>query len=104
MFNPKAEAKFYDVRLRLELALERFGLNAGYPGEDQDSHFIPREEIEQIESMATALAPVGFSLCRLSGMQGSPAAEPGGNHAGQGNAGHSLVEGARGQGKSLTPW
>lgn len=65
VFTLEAGAKFEDVRHRLEPALERYGLITAYPREEQVSHFILREEIEQIERMATALPLIFLGVAAI---------------------------------------
>jgi len=61
VFTMEPGANFDDVKNRLEPELEPYGLVNLYPREDQTSHLMLTEEVDQIDRMSTAL-PLMFLL------------------------------------------
>ncbi len=65
VFTLEPGADFEEVRQALEIELEPYGLKTIYPREDQISHFILMQEIEGLESVATAMPLLFLSVSAL---------------------------------------
>ena len=65
VFTLEPGADFDGVKDRLEPMLEGYGLRTIYPREDQVSHFILHEELEQLDRFATAFPLLFLSIAGI---------------------------------------